>query len=98
MKNDECIVIKETDKGRAVVIMDSAHYEQMVYKQLEDKNTHKKLDPYCDNKTMGENNPLIKKYEKSFLNKKLITWQIFNKKVAIFMVFLKSTNLKLSPK
>ena len=32
LKNDESIVIKEADKGGAVVLMDSAHYEQMIYK------------------------------------------------------------------
>ena len=42
LKNDESIVIKEADKGGAVVLMDSAHYEQMIYKQLEDKNTYKR--------------------------------------------------------
>ena len=67
LKNDESIVIKGADKGGAVVIMDSVHYEQMIYKQLEDKNTYKKVDPSCDNKTMRANNALIKKYENSFL-------------------------------
>ena len=66
LKNDNSIVIKEGDKEGAVVIMDSAHYEQMIYKQLEDKNT-KKVDPSCDNKTMRTNDTLIKKYENSFL-------------------------------
>ena len=47
MKNDESTVIKEADKGRAVTIMDSAHYEQVIYKQLEDENTYIS----CDNKT-----------------------------------------------
>ena len=40
LKNDETIVIKEVDKGAAVVLMDSANYKQMSYKQLEDKNTY----------------------------------------------------------
>ena len=30
LKNDESIVIKEADKGGAAVLMDSAHYEQMI--------------------------------------------------------------------
>ena len=66
-KNDEAIVTKEADQGGAVVIMDSVNCEQMIYKQLEDKNTYKKIDPSCDNKTMTANNALIKKYENSFL-------------------------------
>ena len=39
----------------------------MIYKQLEDKNTYKKVDTFCDNKTMKANNALIKKYENSFV-------------------------------
>ena len=34
----ESIVIKKADKGGAAVIINSVHYEQMLYKQLEDKN------------------------------------------------------------
>ena len=47
--------------------MDTAHYEQIIYKQLEDNNTYKKVDPSCENKTMRANNALIKKYGNSFL-------------------------------
>ena len=64
-------VLKEADKGGAVVIMDCVHYEQMIYKQLEDKNTYKKVDPSCNNKSMRTNNALIKKYEKSFLKQEI---------------------------
>ena len=66
LKNDKRIVIKEADKGGAVVIMDSVHYEKMIYKQIEDKNTCKKVEPSCDNKTIRANNGLIKKYENLF--------------------------------
>ena len=51
--------------------MDSAHYEQMIYKQLEDKNIQKKVDTSYDNKTMRANNALIKKYENSFLKQEV---------------------------
>ena len=71
MKNDESIVIKEADNGGAAVIMGSVHYEKMIYKQLEDKNTYVKVDPSCGNKTIGANNALIKKYEISFLEQKI---------------------------
>ena len=39
LKNDESIAMKVADKREAVVIMGSVHYEQIIYKQLEDKNT-----------------------------------------------------------
>ena len=41
--------------------MNYTHYEQMIYKQPKDKNTYKKVDPSCDNKTMTANIAL--KYE-----------------------------------
>ena len=71
LKNDESIVIKEADKEGAVVIMDSEHYEQMIYTQIEDKTTYKKVDPSCDNKIMRANKALIKKYENSFLKQEI---------------------------
>ena len=55
------IVIKEADKRGAVVIMGSVHYEQLIWKQLEDKNIYKKADPSCDNKTMRAKNAIVKK-------------------------------------
>ena len=33
--------------------MDFVHYEQMICKQFVEKNTCKKVDLSCDNKTMG---------------------------------------------
>ena len=65
LKNDKIIIIK-ANKGWTVDVMDSVHYEQRIYKQLEDKNTYKKVDPSFDNKTMRANNALINKYENSF--------------------------------
>ena len=43
----------------------------MIYKQLEDKNIYKKLDPSCDNKTARTNNTPIKKYKNSFLKQEI---------------------------
>ena len=70
LKNDESIVIKEAEEG-AVVIMDSDHYEQTIYKQTEDQTTYKKIDPSCDNKIMRANNAIIKKYENPFLKQEI---------------------------
>ena len=97
MTNDETVFIKEAYKGRSAVIMDSVHYvhhDQMIHKQTEDKNTHKKVNPSFDNKRMRANNEPLKSIKTFFLNNKLIIWQTFNMKVVISMVFLKSTNLK----
>ena len=39
----------------------------MICKQLEDKNTYKKIDPSSDNKTMTAKNALIKTYKSPYL-------------------------------
>ena len=70
LKNDESIVTKEAEEG-AVVIMDSDHYEQTIYKQTEDQTTYKKIDPSCDNKIMRANKAIIKKYENPFLKQEI---------------------------
>ena len=56
----------------------------------------KRVDPSCVIKTLIANNALVKKYENSFLKHEIDYWPIFNTKVVIFMVLLKSTNLKIS--
>ena len=33
LKNDQSIAIREADKGGAIVITHSVHYEQMIHKQ-----------------------------------------------------------------
>ena len=97
MKNDESVVIIEVNKERAVVIMDSVHYDQLIYKQLENENQCKKVNPSGDTKTIRANNPLNKKYENSFLKQDIDYLTTFIGKTVIFMVLLKSINLKLSP-
>ena len=98
LKNDESIVIKEADKGGAVVLMDSAHYEQMIYKQLEDKNTYKKVNPSCDNKTMRANNAFIKKYENSFLKQEIDDMTNFQHESSNFYGLPKIHNSKIISK
>ena len=55
LRNDKSTVVNEADTGGTMVIMDSQYYEKMICKQLEDKNTYKKVDPSCDNITMRAN-------------------------------------------
>ena len=44
LKNNESIVIKKADKGGAVAIMTTRHYQQIIYDHLNDCSTYKKLD------------------------------------------------------
>ena len=43
LNNDETIVIKLSDKGGAVVILSTGHYQSMIMEHLLDENTYKKL-------------------------------------------------------
>ena len=71
LRNDKSIVVNEADKGGTVVIMNPEYYEKMIHKQLEDKNTCKKVDPSCDPSINESKHALIKKYENSFLKQKI---------------------------
>ena len=42
MKNDSSIIIKQGDKGGAIVGMDVNHYKQMALEQLHDTNVYEK--------------------------------------------------------
>ena len=50
LRSDETIVIKPADKGGAVVIVSTGHYQSMIMQHLLDKNTYKKLDSCTDSK------------------------------------------------
>ena len=56
----------KADKGGAVVVMSATHYEKMVYSQINDENTYKKLKANNDFNIAKNQAKLIKKYEKSF--------------------------------
>ena len=78
--------------------MDSVHYEQMIYKQLDDKNAYKKVDSFCDNKTMRANNALIKKYENSFLKQEIGYLANIHRKRSNFLVLSKIHKSKIISK
>ena len=44
LANDQSIIIKEADKGGAVVIMDREHYKEIVENMFSDKKYYEKLD------------------------------------------------------
>ena len=48
--NDETIVIKLAEKGGAVVILPTGHYQSMIMQHLLDENTYKKLGSCIHNK------------------------------------------------
>ena len=50
LSNNETIVIKPAEKGGAVVILSTGHFQSMIMQHLSDENTYKKLDPCTDSK------------------------------------------------
>ena len=54
LSNDETIVIKPADKGGAVVILSTGHYQSMIMQHLLDENTYKKLDSCIDSKIQSD--------------------------------------------
>ena len=57
LKNRTDIVVKQTDKGGALVIMDSKDYFEESMRQLNDRNYYKKLDknPTVDHEKLVNN-------------------------------------------
>ena len=60
LKQDKDIVIKEADKGNAVVIMNSSYYKDLVLKQLEDQNYYEQCPSYNTKAILSKLNKLIK--------------------------------------
>ena len=54
LANDETIVITLAEKGEAVVILSTGHYQSMIMQHLLDENTYKKLDSCIDSKIQSD--------------------------------------------
>ena len=63
LKNNKNLVIKEADKGSAVVIMDKTYYIQKIQEMLDDQNYYKPIESNKDNHIIATIKKLCKKYE-----------------------------------
>ena len=68
-KND--LVIKESDKGGACVIMDAAFYRSKMQHILEDKDTYNKLDTNIDKEILKKIENLTKTHEEELTEKEI---------------------------
>ena len=50
LSKNETIVIKPAEKGGAVVILSTGHFQSMIMQHLSDENTYKKLNSCTDSK------------------------------------------------
>ena len=77
LSNDETIVVKPADKGGAVVILSTGHYQSMITKHLLDENTYKKLDSCIDSKIQSNLLRFLRKYKMCFTEPE---WKFLNDK------------------
>ena len=66
LRSDKTIVIKPADKGGAVVIVSTGHYQSMIMQHLLDKNTYKKLDSCTDSKIQSNLFRFLRQFKMCF--------------------------------
>ena len=69
LKKNKDIVIKEAEKGGAVVIMNTKHYLKMISDHLNDETTYKMVEANCDAKVMKGIAKIIEKYKDNLTKK-----------------------------
>ena len=69
LKKNKDIIIKEADKGGAVVIMNTQHYFKMISDHLNDETTYKMVESNCDTKVMKGITKIIEKYKDNLTKK-----------------------------
>ena len=67
LKENDSIVIKEADKGGAVVVMNKTHYYNIVVEILQDKETYKKNNENCDKKVYKDLEKFVAKFSNCLL-------------------------------
>ena len=64
IQNNEKIIIKEADKGSAVVIMDKEYYQNKIKTMLNDHSNYRPIEKNIDKDILSKINKLCTKYEK----------------------------------
>ena len=67
LKENDYIVIKEADKGGAVVVINQTHYYNIVVKILQDEETYKKTNENCDKKVFKDLEKRVAKFSNCLL-------------------------------
>ena len=84
LANDQSIIIKEADKGGAVVIMDREHYKEIVENMLLDKKYYEKLDTDSQKTDRIKYNKFIKNYKNNLTQKEFDYLSNFERKPSNF--------------
>ena len=77
LSNDETIVIRPVDKGGAVVILSTGHYQSMIMHHLLDENTYKELESCINTKIQSNLLRFLRKYKMCFTEPE---WKFLNDK------------------
>ena len=84
LKNNTDIIIKEADKGGAVIVMNKEHYSAMIKKQLNDDRTYKVTTENCDKKVLKNLQVLCEKYKNDLTDEEKDYWTKFQSKTSNF--------------
>ena len=69
--SDKSIVIKEADKGGAVVVMDADYYRDKIREMLDDPNFYKEADEGADSRTRKLIHQLIEQHGKGLMDEEI---------------------------
>ena len=84
LKNDDNIIIKEADKGGAVVIMDRDYYKSMCLSMLEDSKYYEKIQTYDSKEVMKKLETIVDKHGQKLTAKEADYLLSFNVKTSNF--------------
>lgn len=84
LKNDESIIIKEADKGSAVVIMDREYYKSLCLSVLENSTYYEKQPSYESKEVMQKLKTIINEYGQQLTEKETKYLLSFNIKTSNF--------------
>ena len=78
------LIIKEADKGSAVVIMDTEYYKQLILNMLQDNNYYEIVQRYNQNRIMNNLKVILHLYKKCLTDKELDYLTNFQAKTSNF--------------
>lgn len=84
LSNNSDIIIKEADKGGAVVIMNTKHYKEMAENTLKDENYYKRLERNPKQTEKINYNRLVDKHERCLTDKEIDYLRTFEVKTSQF--------------
>lgn len=84
LQQNSSIVIKEADKGGAIVIMDKDYYVEKISELLDDRNTYKEVPKNMDKTTLALIHRLISQYDCHLTDKEKDYLMNFENKSSLF--------------